>query len=220
MKTKIKEALVNKYKNLGIDEKVFDGVADMLSKTVTEETQIDSAVTGVEAVLKSFQGATDRLRTENANLKKQIAAADSGNDGKKNDPEPNPKQEPKDDLLALITQLSEKIDAQNEKIESFRAEGNRKNTLDQARAKLVELGIVEDKDAITKKAWSVARLRIGDEDSVDEIVDKVKGEYEELLSIQGEQGYKPLGGEGGSDDDTKMFARLKDQLKSEGIIKE
>lgn len=215
MKTKIKEALVNKYKNLGIDEKVFDGVADMLSKTVTEEAEIDSAVIGVEAVLKSVQGATDRLRTENANLKKQIASVEP----KPSDPPKPDGDDKKDEFMALIKQLSDKVDAQNEKIESFRAANTRKNTLDEAKAKLVELGIIEDKDAITKKAWSVARLRIGDEDSVDEIVQKVKGEYEELLSIQGENGYKPGFGEGGSDDDTKVFARLKEQLKSEGVIK-
>ena len=55
MKTKILSKLKTKYSNLGFGEKAFDGVADYLSKTVTEESQIEAAIAGVEPLLKAFQ---------------------------------------------------------------------------------------------------------------------------------------------------------------------
>lgn len=76
MKEKITSALKTKYSNLGFGDKAFDGVADYLSKTVTEETQIETAIGGVESLLKAFQSDTDRVRTENATLKATIAKAE------------------------------------------------------------------------------------------------------------------------------------------------
>lgn len=72
MKTKILQALKTKYKNLGFGDKAFDGVADHLSKTITEETQIDTAVAEVETLLKAFQGDNDKLRGERTNLQKEL----------------------------------------------------------------------------------------------------------------------------------------------------
>lgn len=66
MKDKILVALRNKYKNLGLGEKVLEGIADMLALTTTEETQIDNAVNGVESLAKGFQSDADRIRTEAA----------------------------------------------------------------------------------------------------------------------------------------------------------
>lgn len=89
MKSKIKAALINRFKNLGFGDKAFDGVAEYLSKTVTEETQIETSIAGVELLLKSFQGDIDKQRQENADLKKEndelkaAAEAEPGGDKKK-----------------------------------------------------------------------------------------------------------------------------------------
>lgn len=60
MKEKILTALLNKYKNLGFDANSFDGVAAYLATTVTEESNIETAIAGVEPMLKSFQSEFDR----------------------------------------------------------------------------------------------------------------------------------------------------------------
>lgn len=72
MKEKILVALKTKYKTFGFSGKAFDGVADYLSKTVTEESQIETAIGGVEGLLKSFQGEVDFVRNEKSGLKKQL----------------------------------------------------------------------------------------------------------------------------------------------------
>ena len=64
MKEKLLAALKTKYANLGFGAKAFDGVADYLSKTVTEENQIETAIGGVEGLPKSFQGGIDKVRGE------------------------------------------------------------------------------------------------------------------------------------------------------------
>lgn len=56
MKEKILVALKTKYKTFAFSDKAFEGVADYLFKTVTEESQIETAIGGVERLLKSFQG--------------------------------------------------------------------------------------------------------------------------------------------------------------------
>lgn len=71
MKTKILVALKTKYKTFGFSDKAFDGVADYLSKTVTEDSQVETAIGGVEGLLKAFQGDVDFVRNEKSGLQKQ-----------------------------------------------------------------------------------------------------------------------------------------------------
>jgi len=97
MKQKILTALKTKYANKGFGEKALDGVADFLSKTVTKEEDIEAAVSGIESMLTSFQSETDRLRTENATLKKEV-------EDKKKADEPGKKTETKDDdIQKMVT---------------------------------------------------------------------------------------------------------------------
>lgn len=72
MKEKILVALKTKYKTFGFGEKAFDGVADYLSKTVTEESQIETAISGVEGLLKAFQGDIDTVRNAKSGLQKEL----------------------------------------------------------------------------------------------------------------------------------------------------
>ena len=85
MKTKILSALKTKYANLGFSAKALDGVASVLEKTVTEETQIEDAVNGVEGLLRVFQADNDRQRTEYSTLKAQhdelLKKSQQGNGG-------------------------------------------------------------------------------------------------------------------------------------------
>ena len=118
MKTKILSKLKTKYSNLGFGEKAFDGVADYLSKTVSEESQIEAAIAGVEPLLKAFQGDVDKIRTEKSELQKQYdelkAKQDKGGD-------PEKKEEPKpDDMKAMIAAaVAEAVKPFQEKIQSY-----------------------------------------------------------------------------------------------------
>ena len=87
MKELILIALLNKYKSLGFSQKSFEGVADYLSKTVTEETAIETAIAGVEPILKSLQSDVDSRAAA-------IAKAKADKEKDKGD-DPEKKKEPK-----------------------------------------------------------------------------------------------------------------------------
>lgn len=96
MKEKILSVLKTKYSNLGFSPKAFDGVASYLEKTVSDESQIETAASGVEPLLKVFQAESDRARTEYNALKGELetlkgkatsSPANGGGQDKKIEPE-------------------------------------------------------------------------------------------------------------------------------------
>lgn len=212
MKTKIKEALVNKYKNLGINDKVFDGVADIISQTVTDEAGIEAGIASYEGLLKTFQGATDRLRGEVASLKKQL--------GEHVEPDPKPKQNEQDsEVVELLRKMTERMDAQEREINTFKAARSRETVLASAKSKLAENGIKIGDDKVTKKAWDIAMAGLSEDASVDDVVSRVTQEYNDLKSISGTSGYSPMEGVGGSEGKaSERFAAIKERLKARGEI--
>ena len=94
MKEKILQALKTKYSNFGLSDKAFDGVAENLSQTVKEEANIETAVAGVEWMLKTIQSESDRERGAKAQLEKQLEELKKKKPTKKDDPkEPAPEGE-------------------------------------------------------------------------------------------------------------------------------
>lgn len=118
MKDKILAALRNKYKNLGLGEKVLEGIADMLAITTTEESQIDNAVNGVENLAKGFQSDADRIRTEAA--AKAKAEQSKGAEPPKSEP---PKE---DETPSWAKGLIERLD----RIETGKTTESRKSILE------------------------------------------------------------------------------------------
>ena len=72
MKEKVLETLKTEYSNLGFSDKAFDGVADYISQTVTNEEDINNTVSGVGGLLKVFQGDIDRERSRKSELEKKL----------------------------------------------------------------------------------------------------------------------------------------------------
>lgn len=90
MKEKIFQNLKTKYKNLGFSDKAFNGVASLLEKTVTNEEDIETATDGVKELLTAFQGESDKLRTENKQLRDLAKKLQGGEP----QPEPQPESQP------------------------------------------------------------------------------------------------------------------------------
>lgn len=149
MKEKILAALKTKYKTLGFSDKALDGVADILSKTVTEESAIDGTIEGVEPLLKALQGDADKRVTEAVEKAKKEAGKktatgkkpDEGSDpegdkkaGDDNDPKPDDDKNVPAWAKALIDSnktLTEKLNT----LEADKATTSRKKTLEDLLAK-------------------------------------------------------------------------------------
>ena len=64
MKNKILAMLKAKYKSLGLSDEILEGLATMLAGTTTEDDQIETAVAGVESMLKGVQSHADKRVTD------------------------------------------------------------------------------------------------------------------------------------------------------------
>lgn len=147
MKEKILVALKTKYKTFGFGDKAFDGVADYLSKTVTEESQIETAISGVEGLLKAFQGDIDTVRNEKSGLQKQL------DELKTKIENPNPKPEDKTgDLTKIIAEtVSAAVKPLSDKLTQLETEKLQATRQEQILAKVKEYGIPE----ILAKRYSI-----------------------------------------------------------------
>ena len=168
MKGKILVALKTKYKTFGFGDKAFDGVADYLSKTVTEESQIETAISGVEGLLKAFQGDIDTVRNEKSGLQKQL-------DELKNKIEnPNPKRKPKpeeekDDIATIIANaVNAAVKPLSDKLAQFETEKLQATRQEQIMAKAKEYGIPEN---------YAKRCAIKDDEDLDAYFKDLKQEF-------------------------------------------
>lgn len=141
MKDKILSALKTKYKNLGFGDKAFEGVAEYLSRSVTEESQIETAIAGVETILKSFQGDIDKVRTEKSELQRkydELEKSQGGTSKKEAEPDQMP-----DWFKAYKEEQDKKLEAlqgENEKIKKEKDLASRQSFIS---GELKRLGIDE-----------------------------------------------------------------------------
>jgi len=105
-------ALKTKYTNLGFSEKTFAGVAEYLEATVTDETQIETAIAGVEPLLKAFQGDVDSRVTAAVKKKEQELKA-----SQRKTPQPKEPEAPSDDaeMPAWAKQMFSKLETLEKK---------------------------------------------------------------------------------------------------------
>lgn len=145
MKTKILVALKTKYKTFGFSDKAFDGVADYLSKTVTEESQIETAIGGVEGLLKAFQGDIDFVRNEKSGLQKQLNELKEKYDNPNPNSQPKPEAKPQEtDIAKMIADgIAAGIKPFADELASFKAERAQEARNAQILAKAKEYGISE-----------------------------------------------------------------------------
>lgn len=145
MKEKIENALKTKYANLGFGHKAFDGVADYLVKTVEKEEDIETAVAGVEPLLKSFQSDIDRVRTEKSTLQSQLdelRKQQSANGGGQNENHEPDGAEPVW-FKAYKQQQEERYNAIKTESDTLKAEKAKAERMNLITAKAKELGIPE-----------------------------------------------------------------------------
>ena len=141
MKTKILQQLKQRYSNLGVSEKAFDGVADFLSKTITEEERIAESVAGAEAFLKAYQSDVDKERTSASALRKELEALKKEAQPKPTDPKPNDNQG--NEPTEREKQMMQQLEAQQKQIELILGQRSHEGKLAQITALLGEKNIPE-----------------------------------------------------------------------------
>lgn len=197
----IKEALSNKYKNLGFDDKAFEGVADFAQTYIKEEADLATFINGAEGMLKGFQSSTDRLRTEKAQLEKEkneLAEKVKTLETKpvENLPIIPPETKPLEETPAWAKAIIEANANLTKEIEEIKQGESTKAILTQARASFLTEDIHPDRKALAEIIFRDKSKNITKDTKVEDLVENAKASFNELCSAQGVEGYIPKNAEG------------------------
>ena len=137
----ILKGLKTKYKDLGLSENVLKATAEFLSGAVKEESEIESAVAGVEGILKVQQSIADQNRTYKSKieeLEKSKPAEPAPKEPKKEEPEPS------EEMPEWAKKLMEGFTAVTQKVEGFEKDKQNLSNEQKLISKLKELGVNEN----------------------------------------------------------------------------
>lgn len=188
MKEQILSALKQKYANLGLSDQVLSSVSEMLANSVTEESAIEGAISGVESLLKAVQGDNDRIRT--AAAKKQQPKKEEPTpqpQGAEQKPEPQQNEQPPEWAKALISTVSTLTNEINA-IKGEKISNSRKGVLDE---------LIKDLPDSLKKAYSRINFADLSDEDFTALTSDIKKEVEEVnkqIGLKGGIFKTPLAG--------------------------
>lgn len=201
MKQKIKEALQQKYKNLGLNEEVFERVAASAETFITEETLgnfVDGA--GTLELLKNYQSFADKARGFDSQEKKRaddlaqkLAEAeaklkDTGGEGEG-------KQQP-DNIAELIQNaVTAAVQPLQAELAAFKGENAAKQALKDAKDKFFANDYAKKFTQERDDAWERAielNEATGSKMSAEELGEKAMGYFNKSVARKGVDTTKPF----------------------------
>lgn len=193
MKKKILEALKTKYKNLGFGEKAFDGVATYIEPSVKEDADIETAIAGVEGLLKAFQGEVDKLRTEKTAAEKAAAdlvakVKELGGTPTQTEPETNVEDKSTPAWAKALIDSNKKLTERLNSIEGEKISSTRKQKLDAIIGKLPEN---------LRKSYARTPVKDLSDEDFETLTTEISAEVEELVKDNTAKGAvfgRPVGG--------------------------
>ena len=222
MKQKIKEALQQEYKNLGLNDEAFEGVATFGETLGINEETLAIFVKGAEWQLKKMQSDADKVRNATATSAKQVeelttklAEAEAKLATEK------PKEETTPDIAKLI---ADAVTAAVQPLQSELANIKHTRSAEDAfnLAKTNFFGndyakkYTDERDHAWDRAVEINDLT-GKKMTAEELQTKAMGYFNNLVSKKGVDTSKPFESEGNAK--TLDFAEDKAILVKEGLLK-
>lgn len=215
MKEKIKSALEQGYKNLGLGEAAFERVAALGETFIKSEEDIAAFVKNAEAILKAEQSAADKVRTE-LNVKIKALEGDKAELEAKlkgsQTPEPakEPMASPATEPATPVAEPSEKVPAWAQalidsnkslsgEIAAMKAERSAKTALTNAEATFKNNDYVKKYSDEATDAWERAIEMYdatGKTWTAEQLQEKAMGYFNKSVSKKGVDITKPFDGEG------------------------
>lgn len=207
MKQKIKEALQQGHKNLGLSDEVFERVAASVETFITDEADIDKYVKSelVNSLLKFEQADADRKRARREGEKKE---PDTGNQP----PEPNPEPKPQGlDVDALVERLNaawaQKLQPLQEKLNAFESVKTAEQAVKQAQEKFGADEWVNGYPELRDSAWAQAMRiydRTGKSMTADELHTEAMEIFKPLAKAKGLDISQPFQSDGGAGGEAEL----------------
>lgn len=226
MKQKIKDALKQRYNNLGLGDEAFEGVASSVATFITDET-LEQFVTGAEPILKQYQSIADKARSQKtADLEAKIAGLEAKLAGHKDETTDSDTKEvqKKDEQPDMATIIADAIAKANQPLMDKIAALENVNTVKQnvATAKDAFFGgdymkkFKDEADEAWDRAMEIYEIG-GSKLSADELKAKAVGYFDKAVAKKGVDTSKPFEGDGGSDA-TVDWAEERKRLQDAGKI--
>ena len=212
----IKEALSNKYKNLGFDDKAFEGVADFAQTYIKEEADLATFVNGAELMLKGFQSSTDRLRTEKAQLEKEKNELAEKVKTLETTTETQTTSET-DETPALAKILIVANNKIKKELDLIKQGESTKSILEQAKTSFFTDELDPERKSFAEIAFRERTTNITPETKLEDVLTNIKTYYNELCSGDSGKGYIPKPASGGLDKGSDWTAEV-ERSKANGQI--
>lgn len=220
MKQKIKEALQQEYKNLGLNDEAFEGVATFGETLGINEESLANFVKGAKDLLKREQSNADKVRNANAESKKQVedlkaklADAEAKLKNKEGD-DKNP------DIAKIVADaVSAAVQPLQQKITEFEGAKSAEEALNSAKslffANDYAKKYTDERDSAWERVVEINELT-GKKMTSDELQAKAMGYFNNAVAKKGVDTSKPFKSEG--DGDTVDFSAIKKNLEESGRI--
>lgn len=201
MKKTIKEALQQAYKNLGLNEEAFDGVAAFGETIGINEETLANFVKGAESLLKREQSNADKVRNANAESKKQVeelkaklAEAEAKMNGNKVQKEETP------DFAKLISDaVTAAVQPLQEKLAAFEGAKSAEDAFNTAKSAFYGNDYAKKYTDERDYAWERAveiNEATGKKMTAEELKEKAMGYFNKAVAKKGVDTTKPFESEG------------------------
>lgn len=189
MKNKIKDALKQRYNNLGLSDEAFDGVASSVQTVITDET-LEGFVAGAEPLLKQFQSIADKARSQKvAELEAKIKELE----GKDKD---EPQQISLEDITKQVTEaVAAAVKPLNDEIASLKGASAAKESLATAKTTFFGGDYAKKYADEANDAWErVVELNeaTGSKMTADELKAKAESYFNKAVARKGVDTSKPF----------------------------
>lgn len=225
MKQKIKEALQQEYKNLGLNDEAFEGVATFGETLGINEETLANFIKGAKDLLKREQSNADKVRNANATTARQVEelkAKLAEAEAKLATPTIEPKDaKPNDDLAKLLEEkLSALVQPLKDELATIKHTRSAEDAVNLAKTNFFgndyAKKYTDERDMAWERAVEINDLT-GKKMTAEELQTKAMGYFNNLVSKKGVDTSKPFESEGNAE--TLDFAEDKAILVKEGLLK-
>ncbi len=232
MKNKIKAALQQGHKNLGLSDEVFERVAEAAQTFITDEAQIATFVEGAKPMLQMYQSAADKVRTElNGKItalegeKADLEAKLNGNNQSQQQQQQGQQsqEQPQDLAKTIAAAVAEAIKPISDELATFKGEQSAKAAFAAAESTFKSNDYVKKYADEATDAWERATEMYeatGKKWTAEELGTKAMGYFNKAVAKKGVDPTKTFKSDGGGGDNpqARFEAMAKRQQERQGAV--
>lgn len=224
MKQKIKEALKQGHKKLGLSDEVFERVAASVETFITDESQIDGFVNSENTLnlLKSYQSINDKVRDLERFAPKPNNTPKTDDSDNGNQPTDPPKPVETPDFKAMFADaLAEVVNPLKEELAALKGEKASEVAVKTAQEQFFAdewvNGFPELRDAAWQQAMDVYE-DTGRKYTAEQLHEKAMKYFKPLAKAKGLDISKPFQSDGAGGETKTDFSELAGRLRGKGLL--